>query len=322
MPATPTAHVPLQAASVPDPQMSVDPSTRVPALRVLIVDDEPLARVRLEDLLAEEPGVTIVGSAEDGDEAVDAIRRLRPDLVFLDVQMPGRTGVEVVAAVGADAMPATVFVTAYDAYALAAFDVAAVDYLVKPYDDRRFRQAFRRARDRLALDGMRRLRGQLLTMLDAAGDDRRPTGSGPASGAVSDVHAPQGDEAVPSPGVASSPGLPAPRYVERIAVEVRGRVRPIPVGEIEIITASGIYAELHVGDRRYLIRETMQTLEERLDPERFMRVHRSVIVRLDLVESMLRGEGGDYEVQLKGGGRLKVSRSRRTALERWLGVSS
>ncbi|HEY0778883.1 MAG TPA: LytTR family DNA-binding domain-containing protein [Gemmatirosa sp.] len=308
--------------------MSVDPSAQVaalhvPALRVLIVDDEPLARVRLEDLLAEEPGVTIVGSAEDGDEAVEAIRRFRPDLVFLDVQMPGRTGIEVVHAVGADAMPATIFVTAYDAYALAAFDVAAVDYLVKPYDDGRFRQAFRRARDRLALDGMRRLRGQLLTLLgaaDAAGDDRRPMADGAASDPTAAIRAAYGGQETPPPDVA--PSAPSPRYAERIAVEVRGRVRPIPVGEIDVITASGIYAELHVGDRRHLIRETMQTLEERLDPERFMRVHRSVIVRLALVESLLRGEGGDYEVQLKGGGRLKVSRSRRAALERWLGVSS
>jgi two-component system LytT family response regulator len=113
----------------------------------------------------------------------------------------------------------------------------------------------------------------------------------------------------------------APQFVERIAVEVRGKVRPVAVDQIEYITSDGPYAELHVADRRYVIREAMQTLEERLDPKRFMRVHRSVIVRLDLVEMMHRGAGGDYEVQLKSGVRLRVSRSRREALEKWIGVS-
>jgi two-component system LytT family response regulator len=227
---------------------------------------------------------------------VEAIRRLAPDLVFLDVQMPGKTGIEVAREVGAAHMPATIFVTAFDQYALAAFDVAAVDYLVKPFDDERFEEAFRRARRRLALEGMDRLRAQLLTVLQGA-----PTTA-----------------SAPTPAEPAAPR----RYLERIAVEVRGKVRPVPVSDIDFITAAGPYAELHVGDRRFVIREAMQTLEERLDPDRFMRVHRSVIVRLDLVEALHRAPGGDYEVQLKGASRLKVSRSRREALERWLGVSS
>jgi len=276
--------------------MADDPQQR--AVRVLIVDDEPLARVRLEDLLKREPGVEAVGTAENGVDAVHAIRRLAPDLVFLDVQMPGKTGFEVVREVGAEHMPATIFVTAFDQYALQAFDVAAVDYLVKPFDDERFEEAFRRARRRLTLEGLDRLRAQLLSVLQGA----------PAPGAV-------------PPAATPEPHAPR-RYLERIAVEVRGKVRPVPVSEIDYITAAGPYAELHVGDRRYVIREAMQTLEERLDPERFMRVHRSVIVRLDLVEALHRAPGGDYEVQLKGAGRLKVSRSRREALERWLGVTS
>ena len=278
--------------------MADEPQPR--AVRVLIVDDEPLARVRLEDLLKHEPDVEVVGTAENGVEAVDAIRRLAPDLVFLDVQMPGKTGIEVVREVGAERMPATIFVTAFDQYALQAFDVAAVDYLVKPFDDERFEEAFRRARRRLALEGMDRLRAQLLSVLQGAPPSRAPNGVIPAE---AETHAPR-------------------RYLERIAVEVRGKVRPVPVAEIDFITAAGPYAELHVGERRYVIREAMQTLEERLDPERFMRVHRSVIVRLDLVEALHRAPGGDYEVQLKGAGRLKVSRSRREALERWLGVTS
>ncbi|AHG89372.1 response regulator receiver [Gemmatirosa kalamazoonensis] len=275
--------------------MSDDRAAALPPVRVLVVDDEPLARMRLEDLLRHETGVELVGTAENGVEAVDAIRRLSPDLVFLDVQMPGKTGIEVVREVGAERMPATIFVTAFDQYALQAFDVAAVDYLVKPFDDERFEEAFRRARRRLALEGMDRLRAQLLGVL-------------------------QGTPAPATP--AGVPNAAPRRWLERIAVEVRGKVRPVPVSEIDYITAAGPYAELHVGDRRHVIREAMQTLEERLDPDRFMRVHRSVIVRLDLVEALHRGAGGDYELQLRGGGRLKVSRSRREALERWLGVSS
>ena len=261
-------------------------------IRVLVVDDEPLARMRIEDLLAHEDGTVIVGSATNGIEAVERIRTLKPDLVFLDVQMPGKTGIEVVREIGAEQMPATIFVTAYDQFAVQAFDVAAVDYLVKPFDDERFEAAFARARQRLSAEGMQKLREQLLSVLG-------------------------GNSASPHPSITVSP----PPYLERIAVEMRGKVRSIPVEQIDYIVQSGPYAELHSNGRRHLIREAMQTLEERLDPNRFMRVHRSMIVRLDLVDTLHRGAGGDYELQLKNGTRVKVSRSRREALERWLGVS-
>ena len=279
-------------------------SERKKPLRVLVVDDELLARQRLEDLLRREPDVELVGTADTGTAAAEAIGALRPDLVFLDVQMPGQTGLDVVRAVGPAAMPATIFVTAYDQYALQAFELAAVDYLVKPFDDERFEQAFRRARRTIELEEIGRLRGQLLAVLQGQG--------GVAPGAP------------PAPSVAPPSGTSpsgTSRYLERIAVEMKGKVRVVPVAQIDYITASGPYAELHAGDRRYVIREAMQTLEERLDPERFMRIHRSVIVRLDLVETLLRGAGGDYEVLLKGGARLRVSRSRREALERRLGVA-
>jgi two-component system LytT family response regulator len=277
---------------------------------VLIVDDEPLARQRVEDMLRGEPGVEVVGEADSGGAAVAAIRELAPDLVFLDVQMPGKTGLDVVREVGPEAMPATIFVTAYDQYALQAFDVAAVDYPVKPFDDERFEQAFRRARRFLALEGLGALREQLLAVLQ--GSETAPARA---------PSAPPVQPAPESPGAA--PGVTAANgYLDRIAVEMRGKVRVVPVDQIDYIAASGPYAELYVGDRRYVIRAAMQTLEERLDPRRFMRVHRSAIVRLDLVETLHRGAGGDYEVQLKGGARLRVSRSRREALERWLGVSS
>jgi two-component system LytT family response regulator len=265
----------------------------VPAIRALIVDDEPLARQRVADLLRQERGVEIVGEAENGLVAVDAIRSLRPDLVLLDVQMPGRNGLDVVREVGVDAMPLTIFVTAYDKHALEAFEVAAVDYLVKPFDDERFEQAMQRARRMIELREVDKLRSRLLAVL-------------------------QGERAVDhaAPVGATARG----EYLERIPVEMRGKVRVVPVSDIDFIVASGPYAELYSGDRKYVIRESMQNLEDRLDPNVFIRTHRSVIVRLDLIETLHKGAGGDYEVQLKNGRRLRVSRSRLEALERKIGM--
>src|SRR5256885_2400105 len=148
-------------AELPQPA----PLSGLPPVRVLIVDDEALGRLRVHDLVRDETGVQVIGEAADGEAAVKAIRELKPDLVFLDVQMPKKSGLDVVKEIGAEHMPMTIFVTAYDRYALAAFDVAALDYLVKPFDDERFEQAFRRARRSLALEGVDRARAQLLRML-------------------------------------------------------------------------------------------------------------------------------------------------------------
>jgi two-component system LytT family response regulator len=232
-------------------------------MRVVIVDDEILARQRIEDLLAKEEQVEIAGIATNGIEALSVIRELHPDLVFLDVQMPGLTGLQVAEQLG-DAMPVTIFTTAYDQFAIQAFDVAATDYLVKPFDDDRFAQALRRAR--LAVEA-RKL------------------------------------------------AQPASAYLERIPVESRGQVRVIHVSRIDYITASGPYAELHVGERVFAVRERMQALEEQLDPAQFFRIHRSAIVRLDRVDALLRGPGGDYAVRLKDGTELSVSRNKRDELE-------
>ncbi|HUF35177.1 MAG TPA: LytTR family DNA-binding domain-containing protein [Gemmatimonadales bacterium] len=255
-------------------------------LRVVIVDDEVPARQRLEDLLRKEPGVTIVGTADNGLAAVAAIRDLGPDLVFLDIQMPGRTGLEVLREIGPETMPATILVTAYDQYALHAFDLAAVDYLLKPFDDERFEQAFRRARRMIAFEEIGRLRDRLVALL-------RHDGAGPPATA---------------------------RYLERIPVTTAGETQVVPVNEIDYITASGPYARLHAGGQRYVVREAMQVLEESLDPARFMRIHRSVIVRIELVEGLSRGAAGEYRVRLRTGVRLRVSRARREALERRLGI--
>ncbi|MEP7246838.1 MAG: LytTR family DNA-binding domain-containing protein [Gammaproteobacteria bacterium] len=269
-------------------------------LRVLLVDDEALARQRIEDLLRVQPNVEIAGTADNGDAAVTAIRTLNPDIVFLDVQMPGMTGLDVIRTIGPDDMPATVFVTAYDQYALKAFDVAAIDYLVKPFDDERFEQAFARARRLIELEEVDRLSEQLLAVLQRGGAG---AGAGPAGSA----------------GGATTAKL---EYLERIAVETRGQVRVVPVEDIEYITASGPYAELHAGGRAHVIRERMQMLEERLDPARFFRIHRSAIVRLDQIETLLRDPGGDYGVKLRSGVQLSVSRNRVEQLERWMGLSA
>ena len=262
-------------------------------LRVLIVDDEPLGRRRVAGLVRKEPGVEIVGMIGDGVSAVEAIRSLAPDLVFLDVQMPGMTGLEVVRTIGPAEMPTIVFVTAYDKHALEAFDLAAIDYLVKPFDDERFKEAFQRARRMARLEDSSRLREMLLAVLQETG---------------------AGASRLPPPASRLS------RYLERIPVESRGKIRYIPVSDIDYILASGPYAELVVGERKHLIREAMQNLENQLDPARFIRVHRSAIVQLDRVDALLKTAGGDCDVQLKNGVKIKVARSRREELEKRLAM--
>jgi two-component system, LytTR family, response regulator len=258
-------------------------------LRVLIADDEALGRYRIEDLLRAEPGVEIVARSADGVEAIDAIRSLHPDLVFLDIQMPEMTGLEVVQEIGAERMPATIFVTAYDQHAIRAFDIAAVDYLVKPFDDERFELAFRRARERHRLQEVGRITSHLLSVIGAG---RRPSDK---------TALPEGAE-----------------YLARIQVESRGQVRFLPVSGIDYVAASGSYAELHVGSQAHLIRERMQELERQLDPAAFVRIHRSAIVRLDAVESLRQRPGGDVAARLKDGTELPVSRRHRDELERRL----
>lgn len=269
----------------PPPDAGPDPGA---PLRVLVVDDEALGRQRLLDLLDGLPYIGEVRVAETGRAAVEALRRDPPDVVFLDVQMPGMTGLDVVRTVGPERMPVTVFVTAYDRHALAAFDLAALDYLLKPFEDERFRQALDRAREAIHLRRVGTLQARLGTLFQAP----------------------------PTP----PPAPPRPAYLERVAVEMRGQVRVVPVAHIDYVLADGPYAEIHAGRDTFVIRERMQALEERLDPERFFRIHRSSIVQLDRIEALLTAPGGDYAVRLRSGERLKVSRTRRDALADRLGL--
>jgi two-component system LytT family response regulator len=235
--------------------------------------------------------VTVVGDAEDGPEAAEAIRTQAPDLVFLDVQMPGMSGIDVIEEIGPDQMPVTVFVTAYDQYAIKAFDLAAVDYLLKPFDDERFEQALRRAREQIASQDDEAISDRLLRLLQER-----------------------------DPSLLEEESSQDEPYLERIAVQGRGKARIVPVDELTHITADGSYAELHTTEDTYVIRERMKTLAARLDPDQFVRVHRSAIVRLDEIELILRGGGGNYAVRLNDGTRLSVSRSRIDELQERLGV--
>jgi two-component system LytT family response regulator len=236
--------------------------------RVLIVDDEPPARRKLRSHLEEAEGVEIVGEASDGLEAVDAIRELAPDLVFLDIQMPGMTGFEVLEAVGPEAMPPVVFVTAYDEFAVKAFEVEAVDYLLKPYDAGRFGQALDRALRRLAEKAPTRERMERL--LETVG--------------------------------------PGNRSLQRLVVRKHHRLLLIGVDEVTHLSARENYVEVFTASGSYLIRDTLSRLESRLDPTRFVRVHRSEIVNLDFVKELQPWTHGDYLIILESGEELRLSR--------------
>jgi two-component system LytT family response regulator len=253
-------------------------------VRTLIVDDEPLARDRLTALVAAEPGLEKVGESAAVAEAVAAIKDLRPDLVFLDVQMPGGTGFDVLEALPPDEVPLVIFVTAYDQFALKAFDVHALDYLVKPFDRDRFRKAVARAREHL---------------------ERRQAGGGSDPRLVALMNDVQGK----------------PRPLERLVVKSGGRVYFLRLEEIDWIEAAGNYLKLHVGGETHLLRETMGDLEARLDPRQFLRIHRSTIVNVERIQELQPLFHGDYVVILRGGKELTLSRNYRKKIEDALGAT-
>ena len=250
-------------------------------LRALVVDDEALARKALLRLLKNEPDISVAGQCGDGEAAVEAIQRLHPDLVFLDVQMPEMDGFRVVEAVGPEQMPVTIFVTAFDRYALRAFDANAVDYLLKPFAPERLARALHRARDRCSGRQDRAAAQRLFSLLERTGF--------------------QSD------------------YVQRLTVSVRGRIRFVPVADIDWIEAEGNYARLHAGRRIYDLRETLQALMEKLDPRDFVRIHRSTIVNIHRVREVQPWFQGSHVVVLESGEELRMSRYQREAVEKLLG---
>jgi len=246
-------------------------------LRAVIVDDEPLARERIRTLLAADGAVTVVAECGDGAGAVDTIRRDTPELVFLDIQMPEMDGFEVLAALHPARLPAVIFVTAYDDYALRAFDVHAVDYVMKPLDPERFRTALARARERLRA-GPAGADERLVALLAQLASDRR---------------------------------APA-RFVVRHA----DRISFVRAEDVDWIEAAGNYARLHTTAGTHLVRETMKALDARLDPERFVRVHRSIIVNVERIASLEPWFHGEFTVTMQGGARFTSSRSHSDRLRR------
>jgi two-component system LytT family response regulator len=238
-----------------------------------------LARERLRTLLRDEPDIELIGECADGKEAVSAIQGKNPELLFLDVQMPEMDGFAVLEAVGPERVPAVVFVTAYDRYALRAFDVHALDYLLKPFDRERFQKALERARAQVGERG--KLGDRLLALLKDIKDE--------------------------------------PKRPERFVIKSAGRVFFLRADEIDWVEAAGNYVQLHVGSATHLMRETMGGLETRLDPEKFVRIHRSAIVQVDRIKEMQPAFHGDYIVILQDGTRLNLSRSYREKLQALLG---
>ena len=245
-------------------------------MRALIVEDEPLARERLKMFLADEPDVRIVGECADGRAAVSMIRTLGPDLVFLDIQLPELDGFGVVEEVGAERMPMVIFVTAYDRHAMRAFDVCALDYLLKPYKRERLRRAVERARAQFRSGQGGELRAQLLALLESV--------------------------------------RPGPRFVERLMIKSSGRVYFIRADEINWVQAEGNYVRIHAGKETHFLRETLGAMEARLDPNKFVRIHRSTIANIESIEELRPLVSGDYVVILRDGERLTMSRSHKDKL--------
>ena len=250
-------------------------------IRTVIVDDEPLAREGVRMMLEEDSEISVVAECANGREALAAISEQQPDLIFLDVQMPEMGGFEVLKAVGAQQSPQVIFVTAYDKYALQAFEAHALDYLLKPFTVKRFNEALKRAKTQIQNEQNGALNRKLATLLE----DFKPQA----------------------------------KYLERIVVKNSGRVSFLSVGEISWIEAAESYVRFHVeGGKSHLIRGAISKLETQLDPARFLRIHRSIIISVKHVKEMQPLFHGDYEIVLKDGAKLTSSRSYRDKLQRLL----
>jgi len=240
------------------------------SIRALLVDDEPLARRTIRRFLGSTNGVKIVGECDDGESCVQAIRDLRPDLLFLDIQMPEMDGFDVLRKIGANEMPVTIFVTAYDQFALRAFDANAIDYLLKPFGRERFQRALARARQRIAApvhdDGTQRIISGLERLIEAQ------------------------------------------RYLDRIAIPANGKLHLVATKDIDWIEADRNYVHLHTGKQTHQLRETLTQLEEKLDPAVFLRIHRSTIVNIERIKEIRAWFHGYHRVLLADGTELRFSR--------------
>lgn len=252
-------------------------------IRAVIVDDEKPARVRLLELLQRQQDVEVVGTASDGREALDVVRRVSPQLLFLDVQMPQLDGFGVLRQLAPDELPVTILVTAYDKYAIQAFDAHAIDYLLKPFSDQRFEHAIARARKYLDSADAHALAEQL----SAATEERQSVNAG--SG-----------------------------YLERLVLKSNGRISFLDVDEVDWVEAAGVYVYLHSGSNRHLYRSSVTQLLQRLDPHRFVRIHRSAAVNTSRIGTLRSLSHGDFTLTLKDGTELTLSRAYRSQVEGWL----
>jgi two-component system, LytTR family, response regulator len=248
-------------------------------IRTLIVDDEPLAREGVALALAAEEDVEIVGACGDGPSAVRAIRELTPDLVFLDVKMPGLDGFAVINEIGADKMPLVIFLTAYEEHALRAFRVNALDYLLKPIDTADLRKSVERARRRRAQDEIGAWRGELRALVAAVAHERQ-----------------------------------AADTAERILVRTNGRVHVLDPLKIDWVEAAGDYVTIHAAGKQHLVRDSLRNIETRLAPHGFLRIHRSILVKLASIRELVAKDSGDHEVVLHDGTVLRLSRNYKDAL--------
>jgi two-component system LytT family response regulator len=262
----------------------------------LIVDDEQPARQRILELLENVPDVEIIGECTSGPEAVKIIQEQKPDLVFLDVQMPEVDGFGVLEAVSANSMPVTVFVTAYDRYALKAFEANALDYLLKPYSDQRFETALARARMHLQTQKRDELSRKMLALFQDYNHHRLPPQS-------------------------MGPPRDGENKVDRLVVKSGGRVFFLKADEIDWIEAAGVYVYLHAGNKTHLYRETIGGLEAQLDPRQFVRIHRSSIVNIERIKELQPISHSEYLVILKNETQLKLSRNYRTNLRKRIGLA-
>jgi two-component system LytT family response regulator len=254
-----------------------------PLIRVLLVDDEPLAREMLREMLQGDPQVEIVGESCNGREALEAIRNESPDLIFLDVQMPEVGGFEVLSALGKGPgpIPYVIFVTAYDQYAVRAFEVQALDYLLKPFDQERFDASWQRAKAQLVRDRNGGMDQRILALLEEMKAGKN--------------------------------------YLERLVIKAAGRIYFLDTSDIDWIEAEGNYVSVHSGKKTHLLRETISSLEAQLDPKKFVRIHRSSIVRLDFIQELQPWFHGEYRVILQDGTQLTLSRNHRDKLQEALG---
>jgi two-component system LytT family response regulator len=245
-------------------------------MNVLVVDDEPLARAGMRMLLEEEAAISAIAEARNGNEAVTAIRAKRPDLVLLDVQMPEMDGFGVLKEIGAEHMPPVIFVTAHDKYAIQAFEVNAIDYLLKPVTRERFSQALARVRERIAQGPDNRHVLSLLQQLSAQ-----------------------------------------PKYLARVALRAAGKISFVNIEDVLFVQAAENYVQLHLKTSRHLLHVPIATLEASLDPQMFLRIHRSVVVNVRHIHELETGPHGEYIIVLQGGARLQSSRSYHEKIKRW-----